>query len=232
MELTAMERKCLEHLMVIPPDYVAAEQVIREENLSAEAVSRIGYAYVDECFCDVWPDENYPENLLDNGIIPNRHSTNLYQVMEFLLQYGMDPNVRDDDMHLLEGLRFVDNEYVAADTMALLLEHGADIASHAWGESVFQEIDFDVFYDMKGQSIRHRFDTVVHCWLVLLGYGGWKQLPEDCITLFREFGSNQLFNWEKLRDHRNFYVGLSVENDKKTIRIYDKRTFWEVARIL
>jgi hypothetical protein len=66
----------------------------------------------------------------------------------------------------------------------------------------------------------------------LLGYGGWKQLPEDCITLFWEFGSNQLFNWEKLRDHRNFYVGLSVENDKETICIYDKRTFWEVARIL
>ena len=232
MELTAMEQKCLDHLLVIPPDYAGAERVIREENLSAEAVSRIGYAYVDECFCDAWSDENYPENLLDNGIIPNRHSTNLYQVMAFLLRFGLNPNVYDDDMSLMSMIHFVDNEYVAADTMSLLLEHGADIVSQAWGESVFQEIDFDVFYDMIGQSIRHRFDTVAHCWLVLLGYGGWKQLPEDCITLFREFGSNQLFNWEKLRDHRNFYVGLSVENDKKTVRIYDKRTFWEVARIV
>lgn len=232
MELTALEQKCLDHLLVIPPDYTRAEQIIRKENLPPEAVSRIGYAYVDECFCDAWPDEYYPENLFDNGIIPNRHSTNLYQVMAFLLRFGLNPNVYDDDMSLMSMIHFVDNEYVAADTMSLLLEHGADIGSHAWGESVFQEIDYDVFYDMKGQSIRHRFDTVVHCWLVLLGHGGWKQLPEDCITLFREFGSNQLFTWEKLRDHRNFYVGLSVENDKKTIRIYDKRTFWEVARIV
>ena len=232
MELTAQEQKCLDHLMVIPPDYTGAEQVIRDENLSPESVSRIGYAYADECFCDAWPDANYPEDLFENGIIQNRNSTNLYQVMEFLLRFGLDPNVCEDDMHLLVALRFVDNEYVAADTMALLLEHGADIASHTSGESIFQDIDFDVLFDAINQEIRHRFDTVVHCWLVMLGYGGWKQLPEDCITLFREFESNQLFSWEKLRNHRNYYVGLSMENNKKTIRIYDKRTFWEVAKIV
>lgn len=231
-ELTEQEQMLLDYLQEIPPNYVSAEQLILEEKLSQEAVSRIAYTYVDECFCDAWPDENYPEDLFKNGIIMNRYSTNLYQVMEFLLRFGLDPNVCCDDMHLLYALRFVDNEYVAADTMVLLLDHGADIASHVRGESVFQEIDFDVFYDTGGQLIRHRFDTVAHCWMVLLGYGGWKQLPEDCVTVFRELGSHQLFDWEKLRNHRNYYVGVSEENGEEIIHIYDKRTFWEVARIV
>lgn len=232
MELTEQEQKLLSYLQEIPPDYASAEKMILEEKLSPEEISRTGYSYVDECFCDAWPDENYPENLFENGIIRNRHSTNLYQVMEFLLRFGLEPNVCCDDMHLFFALRFVDNEYVAADTMALLLEHGADITSRGRRESVFLEIDFDLFFDTVEQSIRHRFDSLAHCWMVLLGYGGWEQLPEDCITVFREFDSDQTFRWDKLRNHRNYYVGLSIESGKKTIHIFDKRTFWEVARIV
>lgn len=34
----------------------------------------------------------------------------------------------------------------------------------------------------------------------------------------------------KLKDHRNYYYGLSYENGNRMIHIYDKKTFWEVAR--
>lgn len=230
VELNEQEQRLVDHLMVIPPDFKGAERMLQEESLSAASVTRVGLCYIDGCFCDSWEGEECPPDLFQNGILPDRHSSYLYQVVELLLRFGLEPDGIHEDTSMLDGLRFVDNEYVAADTMVLLLEHGADPNLRVEGASVFEDIDFDVFFDTVNQRIRHRFDSVTHCWMVLLGYGGKYSNPEVPIQLYREFNSKEVFDLRKLRDHRNYYVGLSRKNGGIDIHIYDRRTFWEVAR--
>lgn len=231
IELNEQEHRLLEHLMVIPPNLDGAEKLLSEACLSADAVTRIGLRYLEGCFSDTCEGEGYPPDLFRNGIIPGRHSTHLYEVTELLLRFGLNPNaICDNEMCMLSELRFVDNEYVGADTMALLLEHGADPNLVIGGPTIFEDIDFDVCFDTVNQSIRHRFDALTHCWMTLLGYGGMYRKPDVPYWLYREFESDETFDLKKLRDHRNYYVGLSIENGERMIHIYDRRTFWEVAR--
>jgi len=60
----------------------------------------------------------------------------------------------------------------------------------------------------------------------MLAYG----CESSGIKVFREYNSDALFDLKKLKDHRNYYYGLSCENGDRVIHIYDKKTFWEVAR--
>lgn len=63
------------------------------------------------------------------------------------------------------------NEYIAADTLALLFEHGADVNLQINGSRVFHNIDFDILFDAFNQNDRRYYDSLVHCWFVWLGYG-------------------------------------------------------------
>jgi hypothetical protein len=120
----------------------------------------------------------------------------------------------------------VDNAYVAADTMALLLEHGGNPNLNMDGQSVFGIVDFEIWFGSVEQSLRWRYDAWVHIWMVLLTYG----CNNSGIQVFREYNSDAMFDLKKLRDHRNYYFGLSYEDQERVIHIYDKNTFWEVAR--
>ena len=115
--------------------------------------------------------------------------------------------------------------------MTLLLENGGNINIICNGERLFDYVDFDVFFDSVEQEWRHRYASWVRCWMVMLGYGGWKNYKNDNIRLFKEYNTERIFDIEKLKNHRNYYFGLSSENGG-TIHIYDKKTLWEVARII
>ena len=130
----------------------------------------------------------------------------------------------------MDSLKYIDNEYVAADTMALLMEHGGDPNLMVNNEDLFRHIDFDVWFDTVEQYMRWRFDALVHILMVLLAYGGKIEGAPPSVQVFRGYDSDSIFDLQKLKDHRNHYVGLSTLNDRRTIHIYDKKTFWEVAR--
>jgi len=169
---------------------------------------------------------------LPDGIIPGLHSSYVYDVIKLLLPYGLDPNaiVENDGRryNLMDMLRFVDNEYVAADTMALLLEHGGDPDLEVDGEQIFQSVDFDIWFGAVEQEIRWRYDSWVHLWMVLLAYS--KKAKERPIQVYREYGSREMFDLKKLKNHRNYYYGIAFENGDPWISIYDKETYWLVAK--
>ena len=97
-------------------------------------------------------------------------------------------------------------------------------------EDLFRHIDFDVWFDTVEQYMRWRFDAMVHIWMVLLAYGGKLEDKAPAVQVFNEYDSDELFDLRKLKNHRNYYVGLSTLNNQRTIHIFDKKTFWEVAR--
>ena len=110
------------------------------------------------------------------------------------------------------------------------MEHGGDPNLIVDGEDLFRHIDFDIRFDTVEQYMRWRFDAMVHMWMVLLSCGGKIEGKVPAVQVFKEYDSDDLFDLRKLRDHRNYFVGLSTLNVRRTIHIYDKKIFWEVAR--
>ena len=234
LPMNEKSQRLLDTLMTIPPDFSTAEKLLQQECFSSDEVTKVAMRYAEKCFLDIAdtfrtdPDDriSFTGFIPPAGVIPGLHSTYLYDVVKLLLDYGLDPNAIIDEDNIMEMLLYVDNEYVAADTIALLLEHGGNPNLNMDGQSVFGMVDLEIWFGSAEQELRWRYDAWVHTWMVLLAYG----CKDSGVQVFREYNSDATFDLKKLRDHRNYYYGLSFENGDRVIHIYDKKTFWEVAR--
>ena len=208
------------------------------EKLTVEDVTRVGIQYAENCFLDY--GDSLPEDAWEKTSRVNCEknytvqSAYLYEVIDFLLEYGLEPNAVYSSEHgtdnLMEAILFIDHEYIAADTMRLLMEHGADPNLQINEKTIFERMDFAVWFDAIEQEIRWKYDQWVHIWFVLLAYGGGMVEVRKTIEVFRECGKNELFDLKKLRDHRNYGFCLSRENGEPTIHIFHKDTLWQVAK--
>ncbi len=234
MELLLNEKakELLDLLLQIPPKTEEAEKLIRSANYSDEELSRVAVRYAEACsfnISDARCEKGAEIRMNSLGIAEGFHSTYLYEVLALLLSYGVDVNaVLEDDTcryNIMSSVMWVDNGYAAADSMRLLLENGGDPNLIVDGESVFDELTFDIFYGAIEQENRRLYENWVHTWLVLLAFGG-KGVEG---RLFRECGQEEPFTLSKLKEHRNYDVCLSRGEDGPIVRIFDKRTFWEVA---
>ena len=226
------EKYLFDLLITIPPNWAAAEQFLDETKLTPREITRVALAYAGECFCEAG-DYAYERNIPHPAsIIPGLHSTYIYNIVEFLLHYGLEPNGIYEEDNIMEALRYVDNEFLAADALGLLLEHGGnyDLFTGSGCEPFFQSLDFDVYFDAIEQEDRQRYAAMVHCWMVAIGYGAC--CNGDKRSLFKEYGSSTQFDLQKLKNHRNYYFGVTHLEKGFAISIYDKETLWEVARII
>lgn len=246
LELTERSQELLNLLMSIPPQFEAAKAYLDTNLLSANEVTRVANIYADKCCWDydeylheTWPDIDALSNMpIPQGIVPGIPSAYIYDVVALLLKYGLDPNAvyqaGGETYNIMRLVLFIDNEYIAADTMRLLLDHGGDPNLRTGIETVFECIDEDIWFGAIEQEIRWRYDAWVHVWMVLLAYGGEIPGKGPMVETFREYGNymtDEKFDLKKLRDHREYYFGLTKDNYEYVLHIFDKRTFGEVARM-
>ena len=239
--LNTDEQTLLKMLLATPPQYVDARNWLIDKKISAESASKVGLKYTEECFLDygdsifesklsVQPGQ---QNIVPHDVVSSLHSTYLYDVIKLLLEFGLDPNAVYESCisqnNIMNQLLYVDNEYRGADTLALLLEHGGNPNLVIDGESFFEQIDFEIWFGSVEQYIRWRYDAWVHMWMVAVAYGGEITGKGHMVKVFNEYGSNELFNLQKLRNHRQYYYGLSIEDGERHLHVYDKNTLWKVA---
>lgn len=229
--LNAREQGLLELLTVIPPDTDGAERYLQEKHLSCGEITRAALEYAGCCYCEVGDLAHEQKILHPENKIPGLHSTYILDVLRLLLRYGLEPNGAYAGCNIMDSMRFLDNELLAADALALLLEHGgkADMRIPGEEETLFQTMDFDVFFGAVEQYDRQQYAAIVHCWMVLLGYGA--RNGEEKMQVFREYDCAKEFDLRKLKEHRKYYFGVSHTQSGFAISIYDKDTLWEVARI-
>ena len=229
--LNEQEKKLLDFLIAIPPDMDGASHYLQTQNLAPSEITRVSIEYADYCFCDAG-DYAYQHGISHpHEVIPNLNSTYILDVIKLMLQHGLNPNAIFDGYNIMDWIKFVDNEFLAADTLALLLEHGGDanLMLPSEGETLFEAVNFDVFFGAIEQYDRQRYASLVHCWLVLIGYGA--RCSKGSVQVFKEYDSSNFFDLQKLKSHRNYSFGMThLENDF-AISIYDKETLWEVVRI-
>ena len=240
MGITTSEQAVLDLLLEIPPRYAEARTKIKELDLATDSITKVGIRYAEECFLDMEDsfagNEGYQLSRIEppHGITAGLHSSHIFEVITFLLNYGLDPNaVYDCDgcpTNIMEQLLYIDNEYAAADTMALLMEYGGDPNLIVEGESIFEQVDFEIWFGSLEQYIRWRYDAWVHIWMVLVAYGGEITGKAPMVKTFKEYNSDEMFDLIKLKNHRDYYYGLTVENNERVLHIFDRKTFWKVAQ--
>lgn len=238
------EQILLEQLLEIPPNFSAARNTIQEKNLNGESITKVAIRYAEECQSDV--DRYYEEKdptltLMELDVfresIPGLHSTYIYNVIRFLLEFGLDPNgvIHSEfgSYNIMQELFFVENEYLGVDALALLLEHGGDPNLKIDGNSLFTDTAFAIWFDSVEMEARWVYDIYVHRWMVLVAFGGRYEGDTPWPKTFEQYDENGIygkaFDVEELKNHRNFTFGLSFEDESRTLHIFNKKTFWKVV---
>lgn len=232
MELTPAQNLLYELLWQVPPDLKAAEKLLASGEYSSDDVSIVALMYVGECFEDglartALTDETKP-------IKPSPYDAGICNVVKLLLPYGLDPNAIIYGRNIMWELRYIRTPYVSADVLYLLLAAGGDPDLDVVGSgNLIEQTCFDVSYDTTGQIDRIAFDCLIHYWMVLMGYYADSK-PKD--YPLETYSCKNCYGWypfcsANLKNHEDYYFGLSItEKDTPHIHIYDKKSFWEVAR--
>lgn len=225
-------KELLAALLQIPPNLATAEKILRMGGPSAVDVTLVGATYLDECFCDATDLAAEPPDPPKEEIVPGLHSTYLYPVMELLLRYGLEPcRFYDDDLSIVGDLSYVNNEYIAADVLDLFLRSGASMdVPDQFGTTLFEELDYDVFFDAFTQRERQNYAALVHLWMVAVGHGARYKEGNGTMKFFREFDSEAVFDSQKLKNHRDYTFGVLHLDGDIALSIYDRKTFCEVLR--
>ena len=232
MELNEKQKCLYDKLNKVPPDLEGAEVLINGGDYSGDDISLVGAALMKDYYVDF--EASDPDHY--SRVEPQ--APYVYDVVKLLLEHGLDPNAVYGDTNIMSDLLFVSTPYVAADTLALLLEHGGRTDLVVDGARIFDDLDFDIVFDAFNQEIRSSYDSTVHCWFVMLGYGARLRdgsLPVDIFDVYDEdYLNKNAFDISLLKDHNNYTFGISNvpgRGESWSLHIFDKRTFYEVARL-
>ena len=134
MDITGKARELYDLLYTKEFDPEKLRSALAIGAYSVDDVSFAGYMYVDNCIGNLM-DENWEYHYggMDE-ILPGYESSHVYEAVKILLDYGLDPNAvyprecsgNSQQFNIMWELRYVNNGYQAADTLALLLEHGGN----------------------------------------------------------------------------------------------------------
>lgn len=208
---------------------------LRKMQPEIEEINKAAYEYIDSCIGNI---EGMPNEMLrDNEImIQGYESSHMLEAVKELLKYGLDPNKiyseKDkrgyyEEFNIMRELSYVDNGYVAADTLALLLDHGGNPNLILNGESLLRNINFDISFDRLNLKNRFWYDAKVHYWMVLIGYGAKLENGKESIEPCGNFDISNLKN------HRQYYykvINYESIKDGAELCFFDKKTNMEVVR--
>lgn len=231
MNQTDNSSTLFEAMARFPEEPALLKSLLAQGSWSGETVTRVAIQYVQACDNE---DGGYYEAGPSGAASDRPLSNALPDLISLLLPYGLDPNAVYDGDNLMYRVCWVNAGFAAADALALLLAHGGDPMVSIDGEPLFDRIDFDVVFGAFEMYNRQRYSAVVHCWLVLVGYGGRPPRGETALKVFRKFDSDETFDCAELKDHRRFTYGLSRvpgRGESWSLQIFDRQTMWEVARL-
>ena len=239
----------LDALLQIPPDFNYVDQQIEAKQISPRLVTKLGYDYVSALHIESCNERQSGDKIDDStweeiSLIPGKHSSYLYEVMDMLLEFGLDPNyyeTGDNGYFLMDRITCISNGFAAPDTLALLLEHGGDSNTvvDGWNlyDHVFNNLSFSICTDDYDRRTHWYNQSLAHCWFVLLGYGCCGSQDHGQPLEFRvrdSSGKDGYFDLENLKKHKNYTIALThaeAGGGSTGLSIVDKRTCWEVARL-
>ncbi len=201
---------------------------------SPEDINMAAYRYVDDCHeADINAYDDHSFDAVSFGeTIQGIESSHLVEAIRILVDYGLNPNkiyVYDDggQTNIMKLMMFVYNGYQSADAVAIMFEHGGDPSLIIEDVSLIRDLNYELLYFLYNEDYRYFSDSVVHYWMVFIGYGAKLEHGEESIDPVGDF------DIANLRNHRQYYYGVihsDRSNDGIEVCFFDKDTNIEVAR--
>ena len=127
------------------PDGNQVVGILNADRKTHLTVAALGSISSPQCHVEVTPGRGVPDKISIVCLTGAAHyilSSNMPQVFDLLLKYGLDPNAVCVGETVLSSVSSVYNEYIAADIMALLMEHGGNPYLVVSGERLFDRFVF------------------------------------------------------------------------------------------
>jgi hypothetical protein len=235
-ELTAV-------LTATPPDLALARRLLDEWKLPSPALSAVAceivnrhcfYEYSDAIQMREWVDtECYA--LDANGEIVEERLVSYYlpDILELLLDFGMNPNdiiVGElTETNLIDIMQYVAYKDRAAYCVRLLMEHGGDPNLAVDGETVLEDVDFNVIFDIDNGESRPPCQPI-QVWITLIGFGGRLKDGRLPVTMTDGYSPEIFREYEKFRWEIEWVTPTKKRTDHWIIHIYEIATDIEVAQ--
>ena len=102
---------------------------------------------------------------------------------------------------------FVYNGYQSADAVAVMFEHGGNPSLKIEDVSLIRNLNWELLFFLYNEDYRYFSDSVVHYWMVFIGYGAKLEQGEESIDSVGDF------DIANLRNHRQYYYGV-IHSDR------------------
>ena len=210
-------KRLYELLSQIPPEYDAARRMLEAEKPGEEELAWLAAELVNDTFGE------YGDWLYNGAAVaaPGKlHRDYLYQVIELLLEQGLNPNVvLDDEENAMFLLRYTDGPDVAAKIMRLFLEHGGDPNLYGASDNLVSDIEFDMYE--YGEYKKPRDEHRVQLTMILQAYGGhWPENRENVTYMMQNGNKAEIF---KEFEKYDYFCG-DAEGHLGDIHIFNKAT--------
>ena len=211
----------LSMLMELPPKLEDIEKELKTDAYTTEEVTLAACKFTEQCFLEC---RDFEEAFGRKPQKEEVHSAFVYDICELLLKHGLDANLFIEDTNLMYELRYVDYNYISAETMRLLLENGGNVNIDDGDEPMFQHLDYDVMFDASYRTVgKDLFDKEFKLWILMIGYGGVIKENETPVKIADGYSV------EQFKDYENFTYEIEFSGKDSVMHIIDIRTNKEVA---
>ena len=218
-------------------DPVSLRKELEAGKYDAENINVAALNYIDECDSD-FPVDLDQETIRPGEIVPGLPSSHVTEVIELLLDYGLDPNriYREyhkcggyEEYNIMQWVQFIHNGYQAADSLYLMLSHGGNPNLTIDNLKLADLPDTDVIFWTENRSDLHDYiyASDLHYWMVLAGFGAILSNGKPLLK------PAEGYDLSRLRNHHNYYYGTVYSDKCKEgweLCIFSRKTNWEVAR--
>ena len=212
----------LSMLMKLPPKLDVIEKELQATEYTEEEVSLAACRFADNCFLEC---RDFEEEFKRKPSKEEVHSSYIYEICKLLLKYGLNPNLIVEDTNIMYELRYVDYEYIAAETLKLMLENGGKVDIDNGDEPLFLSLDFDVVFDVIELDNKELFDKEFKFWILMIGYGATIKDNKCPINIANGYSI------EEFKDFKNFNYEIEFLEKDWVMHIIDIRTNKEVATL-
>ncbi len=212
----------LSMLMKLPPRLDVIEKELQATEYIAEEVTLAACKFADNCFLEC---RDFEEEFKRKPSKEEVHSSYIYEICKLLLKYGLNPNLIVEDTNIMYELRYVDYEYIAAETLKLMLENSGKVDIDNGDEPLFLSLDFDIVFDVIELDNKELFDKEFKFWILMIGYGATIKDNKCPINVVNGYSI------EEFKDFKNFTYEIEFLEKDWVMHIIDIRTNKEVATL-
>ncbi len=190
------------------------EQYLNESGFNPEETTHLLFRFLEEYAYHFECPRPLPDDLIEPKLI---------EVFKVFSKYGLQPNLIINELNIMQVIRHIYYGNTAPVLVRMLLEHGLDPNLEVDGETIFEELDFDIVFDVVELENKALFNIEFKVWLVMMGYGGTIQGGRCPVEL------KNGYEIEMFKRFENFDYEIEFLKKDWIMHIFNKESGEEVA---